>query len=711
MFRKKNYKQFISGSLALAMLLSFKSSFAFAKSPKVPKVATPAVASIKNTLTQYDINTKFDDASKTFTSTETVNFTNTYNESLNSLAFHLYADSYGSVTTIPALGVKKEKLEKEEIGDITITKVTIANKEMGFTQDNQILKIKPAVDIKPNQNINIQINFTLKLPMTQNRLGYYNDVYSVTNWYPIISIYDTKTDKWDENPFYPIAESNYSDIANYNVSITVPDNMILASTGTTKPSKKDEKTTKTYDISAENVRDFAFIMSPNFKIITKKCDDITVNSFYIEDGVKETAKRAEELLDLSIDALKFFGDNFGKYPYKEFDIVETYIQAFAMEYPQLIQMGKYYPNYNGGVSFAEESTVHEVGHQWWYVTVGNNEFKDTFLDESLTAFSTAYYFEKKYGKYSSAGVAVSLRSKADIFKGCSTPINVPVDQIKNNEFGRLFYGMGGLVFENLRQKVGEEKFLKIIKAYYAKNTFKNANLDELLSVIDEIGGKQAKDQVLSDINYKDFNPKHLALSSSELDELKKENDKLLRNQIKQRFVYLKKENKNNFASFFIQALDNDNVYLVKPSNCIMSQETKKTFDNTINILKTNLENESALTITVKEDKDLTDQELKENNLIFIGNTTENTALKSVTDRLPIDFSKDYIKFNDVTIKNKGISGMLVADTSKNKNNTVLIFLGLDNINNFTMLNGGDFYNNQFILYFGDKMLKGDYDTN
>jgi hypothetical protein len=617
--------------------------------------------------------------------------------------------------------MKKEKLEKDEIGDITITNVTVDNKKIEFTQANQILKIKPTAAIKTNQIINIKIDFTLKLPITQNRLGYFNNVYSVTNWYPIISIYDTHTNKWDENPFHPIAESNYSDIANYNVSINVPDNMVLASTGITNSNKRAEKTTKTYNITAENVRDFVFIMSPNFKVITKVCDGITINSFYLQDdnytsdkdgietNTNDAKKRAEELLDLSIDTLKFFGENFGKYPYKELDTVETYIQGFAMEYPQLIQMGKYYPSYGSFINFTEESTVHEIGHQWWYVTVGNNEFKDTFLDESLTAFSTAYYFEKKYGKYSSAGIAVSLRNNIDMFIGSSTPINIPVDQIKVNDFGKLFYSMGALVFENLRQKVGEETFLKIIKTYYERNTFKNATLDDLLSVIEQIGGKEAKDQVLSDINSKDFNPTHLALSNLELDEMKKETDKQYRLQIKQGLEYYKDVNKNNFASFFIKALDNSDVYLVKPSNRIMSEEAKTTLDNTIDMLKMRFENQFALNVIVKEDKDLTEQELKENCLIFIGNSMENTSLKLVIDKLPIDFSKDKIEFNDVTIKNKDISGMLISDTSKNKHSIVLVFLGLDKINDFTMLNGDDFYDKQFILYFGDKVLKGDYD--
>lgn len=715
MFRKTTSTRFLSGALALTMLLSLKTPFVSAKAQNTPTVAKPTAATVKSTLTQYNINTKFDDASKTFTSTETVNFTNTYGESVSSLVFHLYADSYGSIETIPDLGRKKEKLEKDEIGDITITKVTINNKEMIFTQDNQILKITPTSYIKPNENINIEINFTLKLPMTQSRLGYYNNVYAATNWYPILSIYDARTNEWDENPFNPTGESNYSDIANYNVSINVPDKMVLASTGTTKSSKNVEKATKTYNIIAENVRDFVFIMSPDFKVITKKYDDITVNNFYLEDknNAEESSMRAEELLDLGINSLKFFSDTFGKYPYKEFDIVESYVQGFAMEYPQLIQMGKYSPNYSGDIDFMEEAIVHEVGHQWWYVTVGNNEFKDSFLDESLTAFSTAYYFEKIYGKYSSRGITIGLRSKIDLLKGGSTPINVPVNQITIREFGKLFYGMGALVFENLRQKVGEEQFLKIIRTYYAENTLKNATLDGLLRVIEEVAGKEAREQVQSDVNSKDFNPKNLELNDSELEELKKinaEKTKGFRDQNKEWLMYFAQENKNNFASFFIQALENYDIYLIKPSNCEMSEDNKKIFENTVNILKMTLESGYGLNVTVKEDKDLTDEELKEKSLIFIGNASENTALKSVTDRLLIDFSKDEINFSDITIKNKDISGMLITDASKNKNNSVLVILGLDKIKNFTMLNGADFYDKQFILNFGNKVLKGDYDT-
>lgn len=710
MFERKLCKQILSSILVLVMLLSFNSPIVFADALEQlqSNKSSASVVTAEDNLTQYNINVKFNEPNKSFTATESVKFTNIYGKNLKSLVFHLYADSYGSAETMPSMGIQKEKLEEEEIGDINITKVTIGNKEVKFTQDKQILKIIPSADIKANEIVDIKIDFALKLPMSQNRLGYYNNVYSVTNWYPIISIYDIETDTWDENPFHPVGESNYSDIANYKVSINVPGNMELASTGITNSSKKEKDGTKTYDIIAEKVRDFVFIMSSEFKVITKEVDGITVNSFYIYDGNENTTKNAEELLNLTIDALSFFGKNFGKYPYKEFDTVETYVQGFAMEYPQLIQMGKY----NVNPAFTEESMVHEVAHQWWYVTVGNNEFKNPFLDESLTAFSTAYYFEKTQGKYSQHGIALSLRDRMNYFKDISSPINSSVDEINPKEWGKTVYIMGALVFENLRQNLGEEKLLEIIRAYYSENALKNATLDSLLDVIERIGGKEAKEQVLSNINSRDFYPENLKLNESELAELremKKEGSKEKREGAKQYINYLRKEEKDNFGAFFVQALDNYDVYLVKPSKSNIAKEDIDKVNTMINTLKMTLEEGFGLNVIIKEDKDITENELKEKSLIFIGDNNENTALNSIIDKLPIDFSKEEIKFNDIIIKNNNINGMLVSNTSKNKNNNVLILLGIDKLESFNLINGSDFYDKQFILNFNNKILKGNYD--
>ena len=90
------------------------------------------------------------------------------------------------------------------------------------------------------------------------------DVYSLgqtgTQYYQYMMM---KLDSWDENPYNPIGESNYSHISNYNIKLIVPKDIVVAPTGTIVEEIEDGDE-KIVNIKAENVRDFVIIMSPKF---------------------------------------------------------------------------------------------------------------------------------------------------------------------------------------------------------------------------------------------------------------------------------------------------------------------------------------------------------------------------------------------------------------------------------------------------------------
>jgi hypothetical protein len=165
---------------------------------------------------------KFDVSTKTLAGKEDVTIKNISGKDLKNLVFHLYADSYNKKETMPAFSYRgKDTLTEAQKGDITITKVTINSKEIKFTQDDQLLKMNLDNPSKNDEELKVSIEFKLKMPTGTNRLGYMNEVYSLTNWYPILCMYDPNEDKWDENAFNVIGESNYSDVSDYNVNLKV----------------------------------------------------------------------------------------------------------------------------------------------------------------------------------------------------------------------------------------------------------------------------------------------------------------------------------------------------------------------------------------------------------------------------------------------------------------------------------------------------------
>ena len=72
-----------------------------------------------------------------------------------------------------------------------------------------------------------------------------------------------------------------------------------------------------------------------------------------------------------------FSASFGPYPYPELDVVLGAFPDFGgMEYPTIV------------FSEVDKWTVaHEVAHQWWYGLVGNDQYAEPWLDESLATWS------------------------------------------------------------------------------------------------------------------------------------------------------------------------------------------------------------------------------------------------------------------------------------------------------------------------------------
>lgn len=473
-------------------------------------------ADFKGERNLYYLNLALSNEEKKLKGYEVVRFKNNYKTNLKDIAFHLYADSYNTAETKPSIGRASDKLTKAEIGDIKIDSIKVNGKSMKYTENNQILKFDLEQELKPGDTGEVAIEFTLKIPQSTDRLGYMNNQYSLTNWYPILSIYDENTASWDETPFHPVGESNYSESSDYKVTIAVPSGMIVTGTGV-NTSKKAENSMDILSFEALNNRDFVLFMSKDYKNLSTTVDGIKVNSYYLRE--KETASR---MLNLASEALKFYNKVYGKYPYPEYDVVETYLQGGAMEYPTATQMGPYMKlssDYRTGkFTFFDEAVVHETAHQWWYSTVGNNEFKEPVLDETFTSYATALFFEKQFGEYSPLAVKASFLTMPAKNYG---PISRETDKYNWNDFSLVIYKIAPVILEDLRQKVGEEKFNNIFKSYYEKFKYKNASLEGFLEIVKDKCGSEMSTYIKNAFTSPNYSNASMSLSRDELDKIQK----------------------------------------------------------------------------------------------------------------------------------------------------------------------------------------------
>ncbi|TCP70034.1 M1 family metallopeptidase [Baia soyae] len=462
---------------------------------------------------QYQIDAKLDQKQHRIQASETVSFKNKYGQNLNDLVFHLYPDSYNKLETMSNMQAKpntpemlaeiKKKYpnvtEKDFLGDIEVKSVTIQGKKVSYTQEKQALKIQLATPLQPHQQIDVKIDFTVTIPFGFQRMNHRDGFYALTKWYPILSMYDPKVKKWDENPYHPDGESDYSDFSDYKMKLTVPKEMTVAATGIEKETIQQNE--KIVQVDAPNVREFVFFASPHYTKETRKIAGTTVNSYY--------DKRNPQSKEISLTGLKsvekaipFFNQKFGQYDYPEFDIMETRVMGADMEYPTIIQMGEYS---NEG---ANMSLVHELAHQWFYGMIGNNPYRDPALDESFTTFADMYFHEyDTKGKY---GFKTHLSYSEKAIKGMSGAINRPLDQYpSSSDYNEYVYGKGYIALIDLYYKVGEKKFDQIMKTYFAQNKFTNATFANFFEAVHKIAGKEVKDYMEKAFTKPGYHPTHL----------------------------------------------------------------------------------------------------------------------------------------------------------------------------------------------------------
>jgi hypothetical protein len=341
---------------------------------------------------KYTINVTFDEQNMSLEAKQRVRYENTTGQPIKDLYFHLYANAFRNSDTAP--------FEVEDMtraypngfseGWIELISIKKGTKKLNYKimgEGNTNLRVTPKKPIEPGASIELTMKFKVKLPNSIGRMGYGENTVNIANWYPILSVLDENG--WNLEPYHSIGDPFYSNVSEYKVDISIPEQYKLASTGNII-KESVSKNRKTYKIKADNVRDFAIVLSEKFSINRGNIDGTEVISYTI-GGLKN-----KQALDYGMEALQIFNRLFGKYPYKQLSIVASDFFTGGMEYPNLVMIGQ--PLYETNLDLPLEYVIaHEVAHQWWYGIVGNNAIKEPWLDEALTEYSTLMYFEEKYG--------------------------------------------------------------------------------------------------------------------------------------------------------------------------------------------------------------------------------------------------------------------------------------------------------------------------
>jgi len=258
----------------------------------------------------------------------------------------------------------------------------------------------------------------------------------------------------------------------------------LATSGEVLEQKDcEERTVST--ISANNVRDFCFVLSERFDKVCQMVDEVEVQYFGYK-GDEDLDKN----LSVAVNALQTFNEMFGVYPYKTLSIVKANFLHGGMEYPNLVLISDNLENED-----YEYVIVHEIAHQWWYGVVGNDQYNHAWLDEGLAEYSTLLFFKynSQYGQDFNQMIKnaeKSFKLYADVFMKVNGKVDGQMDKAvceyaTEPEYVQCTYTKGALLMDSIRKSVGEKKFIKALQQFYEKYQFQNVTPEDFIAIFNK----------------------------------------------------------------------------------------------------------------------------------------------------------------------------------------------------------------------------------
>jgi len=500
---------------------------------------------------QQDVNYKIDielnDEKQTLSGSETIDYTNNSPDTLRYLWLQLdqnkLAENAGAKTTRTAPKKKvtysalRNAIETDAFnGGYNITQVTGANdKDLPYVINGTMMRIDLPKDLKSGASVELNINWNYQLheqKVLGGRSGYEyfkeddNYLYEIASWFPrAAAYYDVMG--WQNKQFIGSGEFTL-EFGDYDVSITVPADHVVAATGvlqnpkdvlTTTQRKRlakakkadkpilvitpeealaNEKSrstkTKTWQFKAENVRDFAFASSRKFIWDAQgykggKTDTMAM-SYYPNEGNPLWEKYSTEAI---IHTMEQYNKYTFAYPYPVSISVNGPVGG--MEYPMITFNGPRptLDKKTGEKTYSQRTKygligviIHEVGHNYFPMIVNSDERQWTWMDEGLNTFLqfvAEQAWEENYPSRRGNAAHITSYMKSDN----QVPIMTNSESIL--QLGNNAYGKPATALNILRETImGRELFDFAFKEYALRWKFKRPTPADFFRTMEDASG-------------------------------------------------------------------------------------------------------------------------------------------------------------------------------------------------------------------------------
>jgi hypothetical protein len=474
----------------------------------------------------YTIEVSLNDKDHSLKGFEKIEYINNSPDTLRFIWFHVWPNAYKNDKT----AYTDHALEngdtrfyfsgKDQKGyinrlDFKVNNVTAETED--HPEHIDIIKLILPSPLAPGKKIDIATPFHVKLPFNYSRGGHDGQSYQVTQWYPKPAVYDNNG--WHPMPYLDQGEF-YSDFGSYDVSITVPENYVVAATGELqnadekewlktrtsfdwKPIRRKVKTTggsyktvvdlfppsatdiKILRFKQSNVHDFAWFADKRFIVNHDTCilssgRSIDVYAYY----TREEQTRWTNSVANAKAAVRHYSTLIGEYPYNTVSLVQAPASSIGggMEYPTITSISPLKDTRE-----LDYTIAHEIGHNWFYGILASNEREHPWMDEGINSYYENLYSAWKDHHFDQRSEQQFLSTAIALRK--DQPIETPAEKFTDYNYSLIAYYKTSQWLNWLKKYVGEQTFDKAMQEYYKRWQFRHPQPADLKKVMEDVSGK------------------------------------------------------------------------------------------------------------------------------------------------------------------------------------------------------------------------------
>ncbi len=366
----------------------------------------------------------------------------------------------------------------------------------GNPDDRSLARLALPSPLAPGEAVSIEIEFRALLPSPPfARTGAWKEFFFVAQWFPKVAV--CQDGQWSGHQFHANSEF-FADYGVYDVRMTVPDDFVLGATGVEADRTDNGDGTATHVYHAEDVHDFAWTASPEFVEFTGQAQDVAIRALVQPDHAAQGPAHVEA----AKLAIEYFQDHYGDYPFPNLTVVDPRrgaLGAGGMEYPTLITAGTFYGRPEG-VRLLETVIIHEYGHNYWYLLLASNEFRESWLDEGINSYTESRILSHAYGPEGDQldwlGLQVNgiqmHRSRYLSLPDADPTVRRAWEYYSRSSYGVNSYSRPAVFLETLRRHLGDGTMERILRTYSERWRFKHPTSRDFIEVAVEVAGPEVE---------------------------------------------------------------------------------------------------------------------------------------------------------------------------------------------------------------------------